>query len=469
MTLRHLIMLLISNIYLSINCKGQYWNDVGGGVTFDTSNTAYAYIESMEVYNGELYVGGGFTMAGNTPAYSLARWNGSVWDSVGLGFGPNCGGTLNDFCVYNSELYAGGSFLGMCSGLPWPNNYIPGCKNFAKWDGSNWSSASPVTPGDQLSISEIKCLAVYNNELYAGGNFVQVGNLSVNRIAKWNGVSWDNVGGGVTGGFGYVECMTVYNGSLYVGGDFSYAGGIPAQNIARWNGSQWDSVGSAFGALNGVPRVLLADTFNHALVAGGSFSLAGGNLALGVAEWNDSSWSGLGNDTLIGIVDLGIYHNELYGGHHFTNFYKWDGSSWNYLADVNNTITSLKVFNDELYIAGYFDSINGIPFSRIARFSILNSNSNNSFGENLLFNIYPNPALSSITIDLKSGTSEQFCSIVFLNSLGVPEKEIEVLDFIREPDCAIEFSIKELKTGLHFIGLRTTNESLVGIQKFIKF
>jgi hypothetical protein len=75
----------------------------------------------------------------------------------------------------------------------------------------------------------------------------------VNGVAKWDGLSWSALGGGVSGSLGVfsfpiVEALAVFHdgggAALYAGGSFTTAGGIPAANIARWNGTTWSALGS---------------------------------------------------------------------------------------------------------------------------------------------------------------------------------------------------------------------------------
>lgn len=236
MSLKGYIALSLAYCLQSAFSFAQVWSDVGGGVTRWPS--PIFNIESLGLYNNEIYASGYFDTAGTTPAANLARWNGANWDSVGLGFDKGFGGIAFAFCEVNGLLYMGGHFVGLSTGLPPPNDIIPHTENLAKWDGANWTPVSTSTPDNY-----VYCMQNYNNEVYVGGNFVQVGTLGVSRIAKWNGANWSDVGGGVTGGFGIVSCMAIYKGELYVGGDFGGAGGISAHYIARWNGANWDSVG----------------------------------------------------------------------------------------------------------------------------------------------------------------------------------------------------------------------------------
>jgi hypothetical protein len=51
-------------------------------------------------------------------------------------------------------------------------------------------------------------------------------------IARWDGVSWEPVGGGTGGGNHTVRALTSHNGELIAGGYFTSAGGQPMQCIA---------------------------------------------------------------------------------------------------------------------------------------------------------------------------------------------------------------------------------------------
>src|SRR3990172_5937180 len=89
--------------------------------------------------------------------------------------------------------------------------------------------------------SQVCSLAIYNGELYAGGDFFTAGGTSALYIAKWNGSSWMPVGSGTNN---RVRALIVYNGELYAGGSYTTAGGISASYIAKWSGSIWSTVGS---------------------------------------------------------------------------------------------------------------------------------------------------------------------------------------------------------------------------------
>jgi hypothetical protein len=63
--------------------------------------------------------------------------------------------------------------------------------------------------------SYVFALAVYDNKLIAGGEFDTAGGVSANRIASWDGSSWDTLGAGMNN---QVYALAVYNDTLIAGG-----------------------------------------------------------------------------------------------------------------------------------------------------------------------------------------------------------------------------------------------------------
>jgi hypothetical protein len=308
----------------------------------------------------------------------------------------------------------------------------------------------------------VNAVIVYNNELYAAGQFTQVGSINVGRIAKWNGSNWGNVGGGVTGGFGSIDCMAVYNGELYVGGDFSYAGGIIAQFIARWNGSTWNYVGSPLSALNAPPRSFVVDSVNNALIVGGPFTGAGGQPAFGAAKWNGSNWSALGNDTIIA-DDLEIYHNELYAAGAWVQ--KWNGQSWVQISTNHGSVFTLKTYNDSLYAGGEFDTLNGVPMNRIARYYSPNTTLINQQNKNVLFKIYPNPVEKEIAIEFVSIANSGISRVCIYNIEGKMEKELDMKKQVAKSKLSL--NIEDLRTGTYILEFRDSCGNKYDSQKFV--
>jgi hypothetical protein len=354
-TITLFLLVILSGI--SSSCVfSQTWDTVSAGIT----STALKPVFSLEVYNGSLYAGGHFMMAGSTPVFNLATWDGTTWASVGGGLDST--GGAEAFAVFNGNLYVGGSFT-KAGGVP--------VNNIAKWNGTSWGSVGTGTNANILS------LAVYNGNLYAGGTFDTAGGNPSVGIAMWNGTSWSSVSTGISN-FGRVQAMTVYNGSLYVGGYFTGAGGIPASNIAKWDGTSWTNVGIGTNSL-GVQALAV---YNGNLYAGGSFDTVGGFPAKNIAKWNGTSWSPLGMGVMNSVKALTVYNGALYVGGFFTSaggvaaasIAKYDGVSWNAVgagvsfSSSTGTVNGLAVYKGNLYVGGGFTRAGGNPAVNIAQF-----------------------------------------------------------------------------------------------------
>lgn len=80
-----------SNLYLASvdtvsKWDGRSWTKLGSG--FNSNKAPGEVVEgifAMAATEKELFVGGWFTMAGNTPATNIARWDGTTWSALGSG------------------------------------------------------------------------------------------------------------------------------------------------------------------------------------------------------------------------------------------------------------------------------------------------------------------------------------------------------------------------------------------------
>jgi len=70
------------------------------------------------------------------------------------------------------------------------------------------------------------------------------------------------------------------NHLLYAGGSFTTAGGKPANNIAYWDGSQWNAMGQG---INGF--IWRINKFQGNIYVGGDFTTADGHPCKSIAYW----------------------------------------------------------------------------------------------------------------------------------------------------------------------------------------
>lgn len=264
---------------------GAGWQLIGGGIEWPGSTVSgvYALLGFDDGSGPALFAGGLFTEAGGSTAYDAARWNGTSWTGLGIGFDE----AVRALAVHDegggAQLYAGGKFR--YEGTQMVNR-------IARWNGTSWSGLGGGLSGPVYALASFDDGS--GSALYAGGFFALAGGQPANAIARWNGTSWAPVGGGFGGSTASVQALRVHDDgsgpALYAAGSFSTAGGGPASNLARWNGTSWSPVG---GGLDYVAYALAAhdDGTGNALYAGGAFTHAGGVLASNVARWDGTSWS----------------------------------------------------------------------------------------------------------------------------------------------------------------------------------
>lgn len=178
-------------------------------------------------YNGQVIFGGVFTSLDGTTVNHIASWNGSSWEALGDGLS----GIASVMAVYKNELYVMGDF-DFAGGEP--------VNGIARWNGSSWSDVGEGLTA--FSFYGFKDAVVYNNELYVVGGFSEVDNVESKDIIKWNGSEWIAVG--LAHNEAYIKCIEVYNSQLYVGTyDFDlthlyrYKGssGIGEQSVLAFN------------------------------------------------------------------------------------------------------------------------------------------------------------------------------------------------------------------------------------------
>ncbi|HEX6886161.1 MAG TPA: HYR domain-containing protein [Planctomycetota bacterium] len=274
---------------------GSSWTALGSGMNLS--------VEALTVHDdgggAALYAGGSFTAAGGGVANRIARWDGSSWSSLGSGMNN----VVHALAVYDDgggpSLYAGGVFT-TAGGVA--------AAGIAKWNGSSWSDVGGGVGGTSSWVFTLK---VYDDgfgpALYAGGLFSTAGGMAASSIARWDGSSWTALGSGVSdggfnGNFPRVNALAVHDDgggpALFAGGDFNSAGGMAARKIAKWDGASWTALGSGMNAGSAGTVYALASHDAGAgpvLVAGGSFTSAGGVAVNRIGKWDGASWSALGS------------------------------------------------------------------------------------------------------------------------------------------------------------------------------
>ena len=87
-------------------------------------------VECATIWNGSLIIGGQFSQAGGVPASNIARWDGTRWNPLDIGFD----GEVLSLVVYEGDLVAGGRF----------RHAGPlDTRGVARWNGFAWTTIGP--------------------------------------------------------------------------------------------------------------------------------------------------------------------------------------------------------------------------------------------------------------------------------------------------------------------------------------
>ncbi|WP_273567544.1 T9SS type A sorting domain-containing protein [Maribacter halichondriae] len=345
----------------------------GIGSWQDIENGTNGNIEAVITSGDDLFVAGSFSTAGSIAANNIAVYTKNEgWKTLSSG----ANGSVNALAIAsNGNLYAGGEFTNI-GGVE--------AKNIAVWNGSNWS---PLGTGTNGSVAKI--IIDQNDNVYAGGAFENAGGIIVHNIAKWkNGWSpLSDSGTLISGTNNEIRSVALHNGQLIVGGNFDSAGGKTANRIATWNGSSWNTLGE--GTSGFVQAILVQSGY---IYAGGNFTLAGGKTVNRISRWNitSKSWEGLGNGTSGNVNALATDGTYIYLGGNFetvsdvtesnyvmNNMARWSESSgFEALGTSKNVGTDNQVNSiyfsangNDLYVGGNFNAAGNSTSSKLAVWS----------------------------------------------------------------------------------------------------
>ncbi len=267
-----------------------------------------------------------------------------------LGGGTDWG---NCVAVYNNELYAGGRY------------------GILKWNGASWVGL------DVGVVGEVKCLQIYQNKLIVGGSFTDAGNLDAPFLASWDGSSWNDLGGTTNS---IVQSLAVWNNKLIIGGYFTQCENLPTNYIVQYDGNNFTTMGTGMGGSQG--QVMALTAYNGELYAGGFFSTAGGIPANRLARWNGTSWSAVGNGVSGIVYALGTHNGSLVIGGLFTSvgdvlanaIALYDGANYSALGNgcgggFYPYVFSVLSVNGDLYAAGLYTIAGGQTVNGIAKWN----------------------------------------------------------------------------------------------------
>jgi RHS repeat-associated protein len=350
-----------------------------------------------------------------TPGYvevNVVGWTGTnitAYTNVGS---TSPVGVPTTLLLFNGSLYVGGG-MGYEPDYELGQSHNDGVQRINIFDPSsdNWL---PV--GDAVYNGAILAMAVFQNELYIGGSFTNVGvNSNVSYIAKLVGTNWVNVGGGVSStgchAGGIVTALKACGTNLFVGGYFDTVGGTTAASgVAIWNGETWLSLGGGVAPVdcpdgsydfeNSIyyedttgtyPNVYALTVRGNRLYVAGDFTqifngtdpVAANSIATALWDENQQMWT----------------WSDMDSGVLFSPFSSSEGNVFSLTINEFGTNGAY-----DLYVTGMFTNVgtSQMPDAYIARWRVGSPNTNANAGPTVQITsptnyvVYTNPA--SITV-----------------------------------------------------------------------
>ncbi len=290
------------------------WSIPDGGIK-DTPSVQGALAEAAEQYGDDVVVTGRFHIAGGKSVNNGARWDGHEWWALGDGVVYASGALVDVTCAKSmltasgEVLYVGGKF-DRAGGIP--------VLNIAAWDGENWHAV----PTGGVTATTVNALEVFDDglgpKLYAAGRFTDGGG-KVGALARLDDAGWTIVS---DPGTGYtLRVFDDGNGAqLYMGWAFgSMNGDARTAGLARWDGVTWTDVGGGLGEGGPSVRTIVAADVGDgpSLFVGGSFLTAGGISSGNFGQWNpcrERCYADYDGDSLVNGVDFNEFVADFVAG-----------------------------------------------------------------------------------------------------------------------------------------------------------
>ncbi len=336
------------------------------------------YVGAMIEYQGDLVMSGSFMgIGGVANTKYIARYNKATntWSPFGLGLGDapsNSFGT--SFAKMGGDLYVGG-FFADASG-------VADTKSIARWDGTQFNSLGQGWANN--SINQVQSLlsssAIGGPRVYIGGGFDNIAGQPAANIAMWDGTALTPLATSMNlvGINAVVFSMAMFDDGqgggtqLYIGGRFADIDGVPTKMIARWNGTTWSGVGTNLG------NTIATGEIDNMLIWNNELYVSGNNIRVDgvlqqVAKWNGVTWTAVGQNPTGRVWTLETFDDgsgeKLYAGGTAValgRIFRLEGNVWTpYGGGADSQVIRLFKFAGEMFMGGSFANVNGVPASHI--------------------------------------------------------------------------------------------------------
>ena len=228
-----------ANTYYLAQWNGTNWQSVGGG-------GINGEVMDLVVYNDTLYISGNFNEIGENTYYMVAAYNDNNWINIGY-----WGQWVSALEIMNGELYGGGYY------------------GFRRYLGGTEWEIFDEQPSN--NVWELKADSI-NSLLYICGGFSMYGDMTSHGVAVWDGFNFESTGAHCYAVI-WPQATAIYRGDLFTGCGRYYDNETEYRTyISRWNGESWDSIGGAFNS-----NIFALEVFRDTLYIGGGFTHWGGD------------------------------------------------------------------------------------------------------------------------------------------------------------------------------------------------
>lgn len=210
-------------------------------------------------------------------------------------------------------------------------------------------------------------------------------------IGNWDGIKWYPLDGGIANG--YLEFNQTYfpsplydfsveDDTLYVAGYMEFADSLPAEGMASWDGTKWHTYEMPPKPPGSAILSTSIAKYKGDIYLGGNFIVTvDGQQTNDLIRFDGTTWHKVGDDLVDGwmnLHDMEVFQDKLYVAGYFSkadgnpgnSIMSWDGEKWDDLGggacSPFGVIDDLFVYKDKLYVAGGFDCISGIEVNNVA-------------------------------------------------------------------------------------------------------
>ncbi len=236
----------------------------------------------------------------------------------------------------------------------------------AVYDPSGWTSISGIEYGGIYSAIR------YGDTLVVGGYFHQINGIPIDLVGAWYDSAWHAFGAFPTDD-GVVRKLRAVDGSLYAIGSFISVDGHTCHGVAKRVGGHWENLGSIDYPVGDEPIALDLCEYQGNIVVGGELNPIG--LGNDLIQFDGTNWIDVGGGLEGGVgavTSLAVYQDELYvGGGLYVGagspghgLARWNGSEWRdvggSMRDIygttqyNASASSMLVHDGKLLVGGAF-------------------------------------------------------------------------------------------------------------------